>query len=403
MVAWFFVLYEHHKTMLRPVIRPVCVCLVIWLAAAGARSADTMMNLDKEEKEDLALLSQGLGVSFWDESFSVRNGVGYNDNVLLDAENPNRSPFFLNGLDATILRLPIDDWGLSLFVSGDDIRYWRDVGVGSEDNWLTGGKAQWSFAPEWQASFLASYDYGAQVMDLLSGLGLGEQAPTKIIGDTITLKPAVRRDLGTNYWIEMQFEGTRQIYDSPAFSYWRYGPRVVLGRKYGHRSDITVSYGVFNQPYDNESQVEPDGTEIPRTDVRCWLQRFEVAWHYYWDKKLEWENITRLNFDMNGDNGPGYFNYRRYAAAEELDYNRAPWKLSASAGLQYYHFPYQQVSDTDLSNVYQSDLTLNVHVERQVIRCLKLFVDYQYEHTYSDDPTEHYVVNIVKGGVSWEF
>ena len=77
--------------------------------------------------------------------------------------------------------------------------------------------------------------------------------------------------------------------------------------------------------------------------------------------------------------------------------------MAATAGWQYYRFPYQQVSDTDLSSVYQNDLTLGLHVERQVFRWVKLFADYQYEHTFSDDQTEHYEVSIVKGGLSWEF
>jgi hypothetical protein len=389
--------------MSRAIIRLVCLWLTVWLAPAMIRAAEPEDITEKEEKEDLALFSQSLGFSLWDESYSVRTGVGYKDNVLLDDTNPNKSPFFLNGLDITVFRLPVDDWGLSLFVSGDDIRYWRDVGVGSEDTWLAGGKAQWNFAPDWHASFAAAYNYSAQVMDLLSGFGTGTQAPTKIIWDTITLRPGVQRDLGSNYWVELQMEGTRLIYDSPAFSSWRYGPKLIFGRKYGSHSDISLSYAILREPFDNEDQVEPDGTDLPGTQLRYLTQKVELAWHHYWDQKRVWESSTRLNFDFNRDNGPGYFDYRHYAAREQFDYNGQRWKVTASAGWQNYRFPYQNVSDTDLSSVYQNDLTLNLHLEQQIFRHLKLFADYEYDHTFSDDPTEHYVVNTVKGGTSWEF
>ena len=55
------------------------------------------------------------------------------------------------------------------------------------------------------------------------------------------------------------------------------------------------------------------------TSVSYLTQKFEILWRHYWDKRRVWENTTRLNFDMNADNGPGYFKYRRYSAAEELD------------------------------------------------------------------------------------
>jgi hypothetical protein len=389
--------------MSRAIIRLVCLGLTVGLQPAALRAAEPADVLDKEEKEDLALFANGLGVSLWDQTYSVRTGVGYNNNVLLDESQPNKSPFFVNGLDAAVFRLPVDDWGVSLFVSGDDIRFWRDVGIGSEDSWLAGGKFQWNFTPEWQVSVSAAYNYSAQVMDLLSGLDTGAQAPTKIIGDTITLRPAVRRDLGSNYWVELQLEGTRQFYDSPAFSYWRFGPKLVLGKNFGHHSEVSFSYGIYRQQFDDENQVEPDGTDIPDTQLHYLTQKFELLWRQYWDKQRVWQNTTRLDFDMNLDNGPGYFNYRRYSAAEELDYEAHGWKVAATAGWQYYRFPYQQVSDTDFSSVYQNDLTLGLHVERQVFRWVKLFADYQYEHTFSDDPTEHYEVSIVKGGFSWEF
>ena len=131
--------------MSRAIIRLLCLGLTVGLLPAASRAADPPDVLEKEEKEDLALFVKGLGVSLWDQTYSVRTGVGYNNNVLLDESQPNKSPFFVNGLDATVFRLPVDDWGVSIFVSGDDIRFWRDVGVGSEDSWLAGGKGSVEF------------------------------------------------------------------------------------------------------------------------------------------------------------------------------------------------------------------------------------------------------------------
>ena len=92
-------------------------------------------------EDDLELLTKDLGVSLWDESFTVRSGAGYDDNVLLD-DTRVRGCFLLSTTALTaamVFRLPIDNWDIDFFVTGDDYRrYTRDIGVGSQDllDWL---------------------------------------------------------------------------------------------------------------------------------------------------------------------------------------------------------------------------------------------------------------------------
>jgi hypothetical protein len=382
--------------MAQSIIRsPGILVMTLMLCTMGATARG-------ESKDDLELLTKDLGISLWDESFSVRNGVGYKDNILLDESQPKASPFFVNGLDITILRLPLDRWEFAFFVSGDDIRYWQDVGVGSEDLWLGGMKLKYNFADGWQAGMSAAYSYEGQVLDLLNTEGIST-VPTKVIGHTIILHPSLRRDSGENWSLELQLEGTRQIYGAPAFSYWRAGSKLTLARRYGHHSDVSLSYQIIDQPYDSNPQADLNGNGIPGTRLIYLTQRVELASQHYWDKEHVWESTTKLDFDINHDNGSGYFNFYRYAASEQADYENHGWKITGLAELIHYDYPLQDVSSIDTGKLYQTGLTLNLHLEKQLFHWLKLFMEYEYEHAFSNESTEHYIVNTIKGGASWEF
>jgi hypothetical protein len=364
------------------------------LAAFAVRAAND---------DDLQLFGKDLGVSLWDESFALRTGAGYKDNVFLNDTPTRGSPFFINGLDATVFRLPVDGWEYSFFMTGDDTRYWRNIGVDSEDLWLGGARIQKSIGDFWEAGSSLSYAYAAQVLDLLTSEGLPSRTPTKVIGNTISLRPYARRTVGTNYWVELQAEATRQFYGQPAFSYWRAGPKIILGRSYGYRSDIALSYAVMDQPFDTEPRAASDGSPLAGPNLAYLAQKVELLWRHHWDAKRVWESTTRVGFDSIADNGSGYFNYFKYGCSEQLDYHAHGWTVTAMASFQYYDYPHQTADDPALDKLYETGVTLNLHVERNVTKWLKLFAEYEFEHTFSNDSVEEYAVNTVKGGLLWEF
>jgi hypothetical protein len=351
------------------------------------------------------------GVSLWDESYAIRAGVGYNDNVLLDNTDPKASPFFTSGLDITIFRLPADDWECYLFATGDDVRYWQSIGVGSEDLWLVGSKIRRDLGNGWMAGITAGYAYEDQVLDLLNtSLSVASFTPAVVIGNTITLSPSIRRDLGTNYWVELELEGIRQFFDSPAYSYWQTGLKLTTGRLYGHHSELALSYQVFAQLYDDEPDADPTGAEIPGTTLREIHQVAELAWRHYWDNKRRWENTTSLSFEYSRDIGTGYYDYFRYWAAEQLDFRGRSWNLRARGEFLHYFYPHEEAEDlTDPNNPvptgvwYQTGFTLNLRLEKRVLSWLKLYMDYDYEHSLSNQSSAHYQANVVTGGGQWDF
>src|SRR5262245_31017292 len=70
----------------------------------------------------------------WNQYYTVSTSIGYKDNVLLAAHNPEASGFINNGFDITIWRRPIDDGREFQFaISAADRRYWHHQSVGHED------------------------------------------------------------------------------------------------------------------------------------------------------------------------------------------------------------------------------------------------------------------------------
>src|ERR1700761_9372174 len=130
-----------------------------WLAAILSLAICFAVRAQSTNEDDLELLTKELGVSLWDESFTIRTGAGYDNNVLLDDTRVRGSAFIDDGLDATVIRLPIDNWGIDFFVTGDDYRYTRDIGVGSQDLWIGAFKVDKTFATVWQSGLTLAYSY----------------------------------------------------------------------------------------------------------------------------------------------------------------------------------------------------------------------------------------------------
>ncbi len=389
------------------------IAVISWLAfnpAAGG--ADT---------NDLELFTRDLGISLWDKSFSLRTGMGYKDNVLLssgetgaEGSSPVKSsPYFTSGLDVTVFRLPLGDWEYYFFLTGDDVRYWRDVGVGSEDLWLAAAKIRRAFGDIWKAGLLCSYTYQAQVFDLANLESADIFQPAKVIGNTLTVRPSLRAELGKNRWLELEFDATRQFFGAPAYSYWSVGPRITLGQSYGNRSEVSLSYEALKQYYDQEPQAildaDGNGEDLAGTHLNVFKHRVEIAWHHYWDQPRRWQTTMKVNFDYTRDNGAGFYDFFKYGTTWEIKYKKDAWDIRARASAVRYEYPHQDAGtdpwtlEDNLAKWRLADLTFNLHGERYLTKYLKLFAEYEFEHSFSSRPTEQYNVNNVSGGLGWEF
>jgi hypothetical protein len=52
---------------------------------------------------------------------------------------------------------------------------------------------------------------------------------------------------------------------------------------------------------------------------------------------------------------------------------------------------------------HKTGLVLNLRGEKHLARWLKLFAEYEYEHSISNRTLDDYGVNTINGGLQWDF
>jgi len=387
-------------------------CLIIisafFLLMPSVRGAETALSETNLIPENMKLWTESM---LWDEQISLSSGLGYNNNVLLSAFNPQGSAFFINGLDLVVMRLPLDGWQVVGAITGDDIRYWHNVGTSREDSFIASLRVERELPDGWQAGLEARGLYEDQVLDVTTSLGV--PATELVEGYGIMGIPSLRKALMAGLWLKLEVPVTRWNFDAPLDDYWEFGPVVTVGCDFGKRADVTLSYGASYQQHDEWVALDQYGRPLPQL-LEIFQDRVELAWHQYWDSRQRWRSSTRLIFAYNEDNGGGWFNYYQYQAVEDLRWQTADWKITGRAQLAYEDYPVQTIEPHNPETLYRNLLDLSLEVERRLFKGLKAFGKVEYQRAISNqlglDPISNetgsagdYNGTTVSGGVRWEF
>lgn len=337
----------------------------------------------------------------WDRSFSVRTGFGYKDNVLLSHNDPRRSAFASAGFEASVFRLAEDGTLLNLLFTADDNYYFSVPELNDELLVMTAVQLKKPFASDWQATFSLDYFYQDQVLDV-SATETNLTA-IEVEGHSVQFTPALRRNFGEAGWLELSAPVARRIFREPLDDFWEAGPKLTFGHPYGRKSEWTMSYSFTDRPYDTRTETDSMGVPRPGTDLEFQQHKLEIASWHHWDEQRRWRTVTKLSYRINEDNGSGYFDYGRVQISEQLRFRAKPWELLAEIRFGHYFYDVQRVSLTDRSHRRLSDLVWRLRAERQFLKWLKGYVDFEQEWSLSNQPLERYNVNTVSGGLIWEF
>lgn len=378
-----------------------CLVITSWLSlfALRIRADETCLSATNLIPRDTQLWTESM---LWDEQFAVSTGLGYKDNVLLRAFNPRGSAFFVNGLDFTALRMPLDGWQVVGMISGDDTRYWRNVGTNSEDLFISSLRIQRELPDAWRAGLEFSGLYEKQVLDISTSQGVPAEALVEGCG--ITAKPSVRKDFKGDFWLQVELPLTRWYFDAPLDDYWEFGPIVTVGYGFGKHSDVTASYGASYQTHSEWVALDPFGRPLPQ-HLEIFQDRTELAWHQDWDSQRHFRSATRLVFAWNEDNGGGYFNYDQYQIVEDLLWQASGWQVKGSAQQVYELYPVQGVGILNGQHLDRNLLDLSLEVERRLFKRLKGFgkVAYQRGHSNYVGGVGDYIARTYSCGLRWEF
>ena len=335
----------------------------------------------------------------WDHDLSFRTGAGYRDNVGLSTKSAQDSAFVMTAVEFILIRYPQNGTQFNLFLNGEDLRFLSSKIVDKEQSALAQALVKKDFGSGWQVSLAAEYVYQNQVVDVsVTEPGL---STIPVEGHGILVRDGLRRDFAGGYWASIELPARRQYFRQPLDDYWEYGPKVTLGKSYGNKSDVSISYEIAERAYDHEQLRAADGTAIADTRRKSLQQEARLAWKHAWDPQARWRTTTRLVAKRSEDNGSGYFDYRKLQIGEQVLFHTGNWDISAEAKVARYDYPIQ--TGTDLRRRRSSDFALDFRCERRVAAFLKIFAEYEREQVFSNLELERYLVNTVKGGLNWVF
>jgi hypothetical protein len=339
-------------------------------------------------------------LAVWDKSVNLRFGGGYKDNLLLSNTRTIASSFVASGIDLMVVRLPTDGAQFVFFLNGEDIRYVEGGPVNKEQALIAVAQVKKTFAENWRVGLEAQYLYQDQIVDASTT----ETNQTVLAqGNGFNVRPTIRRDFSKNTWLELGLGVNRQYFKAPLDDYWEGGPKLTLGHEYGNRSEWTLSYDLNRRAYDNREQLTKDGIPIAQSSLEFNRNEFDLAVRNNWDPKRRWRTTTKLGFELNEDNGSGYFDYRRYYVAQQLRFQTSTWELQGRIKFNYYDYTIQTVSDTNTATRNRTGVILNLRGERQVTKAIRLYGAFEHERVISNRTIDQYRVNVVSGGLDWEF
>lgn len=340
-------------------------------------------------------------LSPWDAVFTLQSSAGYKDNVALSATRPSGSALVRNQAEAIVSRLPVDGLEFHAFLAGEDTRFLSSDVVDREQNLLAFAQLKKSWSEHWSSSLAGEYIYQNQVLDLSTSLA----TPTVLAVEshTYSARFAVRRKFAERWWWEVEPTLTRQDFNSPLDDYWEGGPKFSVGREYGHRSEAAVSYELNRRPYDHREQFSRAAAAIPGSELAFTQHRAQLTWKHHWDEQRHWRTTTKLGYESSYDNGPGYYDFRKWQVSQQARWAAAPWEVSLTGRFADYNYPRQPVTPGDARAIERADLNLNLHIERALAKRVKWFLDYDFERSLANQPATGYAVNLVHSGLNVEF
>ena len=338
--------------------------------------------------------------SIWEKSLNLRGGFGYKDNLTLSRTNREESPLILSGIDLSLYRLPLDGKQFTLFITGEDTRFPEGREVKSEQYAAALAEFKIDLGPNWNVGTLAQYVYQDQFFDVSTIEATA--GPVRVQGHRIGLWPSARWSFRKDFWLQAEPRLSRQFYKEPLDDYWEPGGKLTLGHDYGFRSAISLGYGLAQLIFDTREQVALDGAVLPGQSLEYTQHEPEISIRHNWDSKRRWRTVTRLSFQLNDDNGSGFFDYHRYQAAQEIRYVSGSWDVKASGKVSYYDFAHQPATLGNPSSREKTLLRFSFRGDRKLMKHLKIFAEFEHELSLSNRPGEEYRVNRIVGGIDVE-
>lgn len=382
---------------------PLAVFLLCGLgAAAVATASDADVGLDDAAllaELERAPLESAFELPTWDFGADVSLGVGYQDNVLLAAFDPDSSAFLRTSVDVLAWRYPTDhgvEW-----VNFFDATATHFFSAATDNSLLAITRSEWRWRPDdrWRFAVGGQFVHQDEVIDastLDSGL---TSAKAKL--DSLAIEPSVEWMFSDDWsWIA---EVTAKFDDfhPPLDDYVEYAAESGLRRGLGRWGDIRFTYGYLSRNYIDRPQSAVGGRPLDGTELRVGQHKLETRYQLRGGEAWKWNFDLRASYLENEDNGPGWYDYDRRIINSSWSIQNDTWSIEADAGWRRYDYRVQAVGFGNPPKRERTEWTGYVRMERRVSEYLAAFAEFELEHSVSNDPFLDYDDHTVVFGMSW--
>jgi hypothetical protein len=337
-------------------------------------------------------------IVIWDASARITGGLGYRDNVLRSSVVSEGGGFFLTSADATLMRISDSGSLFTLFLLGEDARYFDVPSVGYEQ--FISGTAQLTtpIGERDEAGLAANYLYQHQILDISETEAIRRRM--LVLGHGATVRPHWKHTLNGAWAVKLEGAALRQIYDGDLDDFWEGSGRLSLIHNYGHRSEASVGYQGLLRPYDTREQFDEAGVALAGTSLEYQQHEIGGQWRHNWDEARHWRTTSKLGYMVNHDNGSGWFDYNRLLFSQQVRWVNPLWEFKINARFGRYDYPVQTIRNEKLERSY---VMLDARAERRLGKNWLLYAVVEREWNMSNDPFGEYRDWMAGGGVGYDF
>jgi len=338
----------------------------------------------------------------WTAVAAVETAVGFKDNLVLSADNEERSSFARGGVEFLIMRVPTGPLELSLFGQADGTRFLTGEAIKDERKLWLHAEAAYRLGSRWKVTLPATGYYDAGVFDQSATDAERIVAELQVKG--LMVSPAVRWDFKPGWWLEAQASGERKRYDDGANDGEVCGQDLRLGWSPAKRLELRLKGVRRWRSFESRALFNAAGRELVGTELKVDEREVELRADVGWDRAGHWRTTTRVGLLHYRDNGSGYFNYRDLRATQDVEWKRGDWLVRLETAVNRIEFGVQTVGlglapPARVKDEYEAAL----RVERQWSARVAVFGDYRWERSRCNDAIASYRVNECLLGVRWSW
>ena len=338
----------------------------------------------------------------WSYSTDIYTSFGYKDNLLLSGTGEERSTFARGRAEFLLLNVPRGRWDYSLFAQAERSQYFQGKEIDHDAQAWMLIEIGYRFSDTWKLSLPATAYYYDQAFDASESELVREISSVRVFG--ATAGPTLRWSFHPSMWIETQALGERKKYDDGANDGGVGEGRVRVGWQFGERFELRAGATQRWRDFDQRVRYNAAGRALAGTELKLVEREGELRFDAKWGKARRWRTVTRAIVLRRRDNGSGYFSYDSGRMAQEMTWQDDYWRVELEGAAERLEYAVQTVGVAiEPPALIRDQYLMRLRLERKLSEQWRVFSEYRWERSRSNESLSSYRVNEGLLGMRWSW